>query len=127
MNRQEKKDHLDVIIGGNIRTERQARNLTRDELARLLEITPSHLGLIERGDRGTTTVTLMMLSKAFGMQIDELFHGKKPDNMQDGTKEQANRDKIQSLSSCLENHELEFTLRMIKALIAMNHAVVEEE
>lgn len=131
MNRQEKKDRLDEIIGKNIRVEREARNFSRDELARLLEITPSHLGLIERGERGTTTVTLMMLSRAFGLPIDEIFHSKnkKGSSINDGeeTNTQSNRDKLQSLATCLDNHELEFCLRMVKALIAMNHAIEAED
>lgn len=131
MDRQLEKDRLDAIIGGNIRLEREARNLSRDELAKMIEVTTSHLGLIERGERGTTTVTLSLLSKAFGIPIDHLFTsqskgGKSVREEVDATTE-ANRNKIQSLTTCLSNTEMEFTLRMIKAVIAMNQNGSDEE
>ena len=67
------KTRLDKVVGSNIRREREARQLTRDELAEVVDLTTSHLGLIERGERGATPVTLEKLVKAFGCTIDSLF------------------------------------------------------
>ncbi|MCL2572320.1 MAG: helix-turn-helix transcriptional regulator [Defluviitaleaceae bacterium] len=127
MDRKLEKDRLDIIVGGNIRLEREARNLSRDELAQMVNVTTSHLGLIERGERGTTTVTLSLLTKAFGIPIDHLFISphKRGHTVRDDVDPsiQANREKIQSLMTCLGPAELEFTLRMLKAIIAMNNSM----
>jgi len=131
MDRKLEKDRLDVIVGGNIRLEREARNLSRDELAQMINVTTSHLGLIERGERGTTTVTLSLLTKAFGVPIDHLFvsHHKRGGSVHDEVdpNAQANKEKIQSLMTCLGPAELEFTLRMLKAIIAMNNSIGDAE
>ena len=63
---------LDKTIGTNIRRERTVRKITRDELAEMLDLTTSHLGLIERGERGATPVTLKKIVDIFGVSIDSL-------------------------------------------------------
>ena len=60
-------------IGENIRSERQARNMSIDELAELLELTPGFVGLIERGRRGATAYTLYKLSDIFAIPVDSIF------------------------------------------------------
>jgi len=67
------KIKLDKVVGGNIRTERELRKLTRDELAELVDLTVSHLGLIERGERGATPVVINKLCVVLGVTSDELF------------------------------------------------------
>jgi len=67
------KEHLDKIIGKNIRNERESRHLLLEDLAKLLYLSSSHLSLIERGKRGTTSVTLAKLSKVLDISIDDLF------------------------------------------------------
>jgi len=125
MDRRLEKDRLDEIIGKNIRLERESRRLSRDELAEMMELTSSHMGLIERGERGATAVTLSKLSRAFDIPIDHLFESTRPGGM--SVKEerdsgpQANRKKVQSLMTCLDETELEFIIHSIKGLIAMNH------
>jgi len=125
MDRRLEKDRLDEIIGKNIRLERESRRLSRDELAEMMELTSSHMGLIERGERGATAVTLSKLSKAFDIPIDHLFASPRASGMSvreeenDGSK--ANRKKVQSLITCLDDIELEFIIHSIKGVIAMNH------
>ena len=67
------KERLDKIIGKNILIQRKLRKIRRDDFAKLLDMTPSHLGLIERGERGATAVTLERIAKAFGITADSLF------------------------------------------------------
>ena len=67
------KIRLDKIIGGNIMRERKARRITREELAEITDLTTSHLGLIERGERGASTVVIEKLAKIFVISIDSLF------------------------------------------------------
>lgn len=72
MARQE-KIQLDIIVGNNIRIEREKRRITRDELAEMVGLTTSHLGLIERGERGATPVNLKKLDKIFNTGVDRMF------------------------------------------------------
>jgi len=138
MNRRQEKDRLDVIIGKNIRLEREARKLSRDELSEMMELTSSHMGLIERGERGATAVTLSKLSIAFNIPVDSFFANPNPgglsvkeisssssiehDNSETyaGTNSEILRRKIYSLVTCLEEAELEFVVHSIKGLMSMN-------
>ena len=127
MDRRLEKDRLDVIIGKNIRLERESRKLSRDELAEMMDLTSSHMGLIERGERGATAVTLSKLSKSFDIPIDNLFNNDQKGGLsvreeRDPTS-QATRKKIHSLITCLDNSELEFVIHMIKGIIAMNQSL----
>ena len=120
------KDVLDKIIGQNIRIEREVRNLSRDELAEILDLTTSHIGLIERGERGATGVTLMKLSRALDKPIDDFFH-EKVDSLQVREEKNsdtldANRKKIASLITYLTDNELNFIAEMTKGIIRLNHS-----
>lgn len=118
---------LDRIIGNNIRSEREVRNLTRDELAEILDLTTSHMGLIERGERGATGITLIKLSKALEKPIDDFFYDSTglPIYMMEGAggdDTEANRKKIASLITYLSNDELCFIVNIIKGVIRLNHS-----
>lgn len=119
------KELLRNIIGENIRTERMARNISIDELAEMLELTSGFVGLIERGQRGTTPNTLFKLSEVFGMTIDSFFYKNKNDSSALSFGEeyidnkQAKRKKIESLIRSLSEKELEFVIATLKNLRAM--------
>jgi len=125
MSRKVEKERLDEVIGKNIRLEREVRKLTRDELAEMMELTTSHMGLIERGERGATAVTLSKISRAFDIPVDNLF-----DNPQRGgltVKEDENtgpqpiRKKIQSLITSLNETELNFVVHTIRGIMEMSN------
>lgn len=61
------------IIGSNIRFERQKRDLTIDELSEILNIAPGFLGLIERGQRGTSIKNLCKIANFFSITLDTLI------------------------------------------------------
>jgi len=131
LDRRLEKDRLDEIIGKNIRLERESRRLSRDELAEMMDLTSSHMGLIERGERGATAVTLSKLARAFGVPIDNLFANPRKSGLsvkedRDDTSS-ANRKKVQSLLTCLDDIELEFIIHAIKGLIAMSHNISARE
>jgi len=132
MDRRIEKDRLDEIIGKNIRLERDARKLSRDELAELMELTTSHMGLIERGERGATAVTLSKLSKTFDVPIDHFFTSPKKGGLSvresEDSRPHASRKKIHSLISSLNESELDFVIHTIKGVIAMsdNADILEE-
>lgn len=61
------------IIGSNIRFERKRRNLTIDELSEIISIAPGFLGLIERGQRGTSIKNLCKIANFFSITLDQLI------------------------------------------------------
>lgn len=61
------------IIGSNIRFERQKRDLTIEELSEILTIAPGFLGLIERGQRGTSIKNLCRIAEFFSISLDQLI------------------------------------------------------
>jgi transcriptional regulator with XRE-family HTH domain len=115
------KDRLDRTIGQNIRTEREMRKMSREELAEALDLTVSHMGLIERGERGATAVTLEKLARVFSIQIDTLFA--EPEKKSLSVREdresnmEGNRRKIASLLTRLNEKETEYVIHAIKGLI----------
>lgn len=60
-------------IGRRIREERTLRGLSIEKLAELAEITPSFLGLIERGERKLSVHTLDKITRALQVQPNELM------------------------------------------------------
>lgn len=62
-----------TLIGRRVREERKLRGLSIEKLAELAEVTPSFLGLIERGKRKLSVLTLDKLSRALQTQSNELM------------------------------------------------------
>jgi len=126
MNRKLEKDRIDEIIGTNIRLERVSRRLSREELGQMVGVTVSHISLIEKGQRGANCVTLMRLSKAFGIPIDYLFSSPHEEGASTRdevcTSLQLKRDRALSLITTLSEEEVVFVLRMVKAVISMHNA-----
>ena len=119
------KERLRIIMGENIRNERLARDMSIDELAELLELTSGFVGLIERGQRGATPITLFKLSSIFGISIDNIFQCREGASvtMADDSHNsvtQVKRNKIASLVSDLTCRELEFIINIVKSLREMN-------
>jgi len=115
------KIRLDRIVGENIRRERESRKLTRDELAEVVDLTTSHLGLIERGERGATPVTLEKLAKAFGITIDSLFIQFRKAAFTRDTRDNKSPyyDKVCTLISHLLDSELRCLTYTIRGLVTM--------
>ena len=125
LSRKVEKVRLDEIIGKNIRLERERRKLTRDELAEMMELTTSHMGLIERGERGATAVTLSKISRAFDIPVDNLFNNPQKGGLtvreDDDAGPQSARKKVQSLMTCLNETELDLVVHTVKGIIAMSN------
>ena len=122
------KIRMDVIIGNNIRLERELRNFGRDELAEMLGVSVSHMGLIERGERGTTAVTLAVLSRIFDIPIDHLFSSSQEGGLSvhDVYDKETliNRRKIHGLITALNNAELEHIIYTIKGVVALSYSLL---
>ena len=110
-------ERLRVIIGINIRHLRLERGLSIDELASLMGKTSGFIGLIERGERGTTARTLHLLADVFGISIDKLFYPKYEAEYEnpESKEEEIERKKITSLISDFTIKELKLVTSIIKS------------
>lgn len=62
------------IIGANIRYERRLRNISTEDLAQIIGITPSFLGIIERGQKGLALKKLCKLADFFSISMDTMLN-----------------------------------------------------
>ena len=60
-------------LGERIREERQHLRLTQAQLAEAIDISDTYMGAIERGERGLSLDTLVMLAERLGVTVDYLL------------------------------------------------------
>jgi len=114
--RREEKTHLDRVIGENIKNIRQLRSMSRDELAGVIDLTVSHLGLIERGERGATPVVLDRLVKACDISIDSLFT---PQNIRKSDIKNSYQMKTSTIISTFNEQEYKALIHAAKGIISL--------
>jgi transcriptional regulator with XRE-family HTH domain len=68
------KKQIKRIIGHNIRQARLNSGLTIEQLAEVMQISPSYIGLIERGNRGTTIYHLLLFSYLLNTPVNDLVN-----------------------------------------------------
>ena len=66
-------------LGARIREERLHLNLTQAQLAEAIDISDTYMGAIERGERGLSLDTLVMLASRLGVTVDFLLSDSVPD------------------------------------------------
>lgn len=121
-NSRESKLQIDRIVGQNIMAARKLMNLSRDELAEIMGLASSHIGLIERGDRGATTATLLKFATIFNMSVDNLFReaGSTPLYVfDDNDSAVASKQKILSLLPLLDAQCADVALIMIQGVVRL--------
>ena len=70
-----------ILIGHRIRNERIALGMTQSEFAKLLGISPSYLGALERGTRPVSRSIMNRLNEKTHISYDYLLEGlEKPDD-----------------------------------------------
>lgn len=110
-------DYSNKMLGKNIRTLRKKRNLSIDELSQLIGISPSFLGLIERGQRGLSIDNLCRICNMFNIQLDELIYGENRKNVLES--ESCNNVKVEKIINLLvdfNQSELDFILDILISL-----------
>jgi len=65
-----------MSIGERIREKREALNLTQQELAKVLGVTPQHISVVEQDKRVPSFAFLIKLAEKLGVSIDYLVSGK---------------------------------------------------
>jgi transcriptional regulator with XRE-family HTH domain len=125
----QEKMNLDEVIGRNIRNERQSRDVSREELAEMLELTTSHMGLIERGERGATAVTLSKLAKVLQMPVDNFFIMPPALALREDRNNGRNaaHKKIASLTVNMTDAELAFIIHVIQGMLKIAVTVKDED
>ena len=61
------------LLGARIREERLHLNLTQAQLAEAIDISDTYMGAIERGERGLSLDTLVLLASRLGVTVDFLL------------------------------------------------------
>ena len=71
-----KASHTDLTekLGQKIRIERMKRKMSQEKLAELAELNRNFIGMVEKGESNITVKNLENISKAFNMEIKELFN-----------------------------------------------------
>ena len=122
MDRKNEKAKLDVIVGRNIRYARDEHKMSREELAKMMGMTQSHMGLMERGERGATAVSLSKLAKIFDKPVDSFFkdaaHKKKSVWVDEEPEAQVYRNRIKSIITLLSAKDLSIVVHLVKGLVA---------
>ena len=62
-----------ALFGDRLKVLRNEKNMTQSELAKLLEVSASTIGMYEQGRRDPDTKTLTFLAEYFGVSIDYLL------------------------------------------------------
>lgn len=71
------KDNDDLVsIGPRIRERRQELNLTQQDVADALGLTPQHISVIEQGKRIPSLSSVVKLAEELGVTVDYLATGK---------------------------------------------------
>lgn len=60
-------------LGERIREERRHLRLTQAQLAEAIDISDTYMGAVERGERGLSLDTLVMLAGRLGVTVDYLL------------------------------------------------------
>lgn len=61
------------VVGERIRSLRNAKGWSQEELAHRAGISASHMGRLERGERGATVHSLEKVTRALGITFVDLF------------------------------------------------------
>ena len=62
-----------IALGKRIRSERQARGLTQEQLAEKANLSTTYIGFIERGERTMTLNTLTTIANELHVSVDYLL------------------------------------------------------
>ena len=97
-------------LGERIRSEREKINLSREKLAEMINISPSFLGLVERGDRKLSLEKICLVAEVFNKSIDSFIKEDDRSLFKDGAEGYV----INSRN--LYNKELEEIYELLKSL-----------
>ena len=94
---------ITIALGKRIRSLRQSRGWTQEQLAEYADLHVSYIVLLEKGANRATIETLDKLSKAFGLSIADLVQplGEMRDDSMQSQLREALEDFVQKIDACL--------------------------
>ena len=93
-----------------IRQERKSKRITYEELAEMLDISPTHIKHIESGHRKPSIEILFEIARVLNLSLDGVVFPK------DITQSDITRGKIDRLLDSLDEDSLQFVLTVLEAL-----------
>lgn len=93
-----------------IRQERKSKRITYEELAEMLDISPTHIKHIESGHRKPSIEILFEIARVLNLSLDGVVFPK------DITQSDLTRGKIDRLLDSLDEDSLQFVLMVLEAL-----------
>ena len=93
-----------------IRQERKSKRITYEELAEMLDISPTHIKHIESGHRKPSIEILFEIARVLNLSLDGVVFPK------DITHSDLTRGKIDRLLDSLDEDSLQFVLTVLEAL-----------
>ena len=122
-------DYAKIIVS-NIRYERKRRGLTIDDFAKVIGMAPGFLGLIERGQRGTSVKNMVAIAEFFDISLDDLItkdlsNGGADMKDMENTRSAKARRALKSLVSSLTEDEIVFITSVIKSMNKMNTGFID--
>lgn len=70
---EESKRDVPVCFGERIRELRHLKAISQEELATLAGVHRTYIGMVERGEKNVTIVTMLRLAEALGVPATELI------------------------------------------------------
>lgn len=62
-----------IWLGNRIRDARERRHLTQEKISEIVDISPTHMSVIERGVKGMKLSTFIKIANALDVSADELL------------------------------------------------------
>ncbi len=94
-------------VGQRIKTAREKKNLTQEDLAALIDISPTHVSVIERGTKIARMDTFVAIANVLGVSADSL-----PIDVVD----QATKSVASELSAAIDELPRDEKMRILKVV-----------
>ena len=89
-----------AAMGRRIRQRREVLGISREDLARRLDVTSKFIADLEYGDKGTSVKNLYRLKQILGLSVDYLMDGDRSDLTEEEPRRLLNENIMGSLSVC---------------------------
>ena len=99
-----------ALLREAIRNERKDKRITQEELAEMLEVSPTHIKHIESGHRKPSIEILFEIAKILNISLDSVVFSKSESAYTD------TREKIDRLLDISDEASLRFILSVLEAL-----------
>lgn len=113
-----KGKRINARVGRNIRNERKLRDMSVEDLANLVALSPAFIGLIERGERGTTLEKLEIFCDVFQITLNDLVSTEDMAVSESNGSEDASlemkRKTIHTYIYKMTSEELDFIITVVK-------------